>query len=229
MKMRQLIEKILMASIVMLMFNQSLWASKTLNEISKEMGLSERETVKVLNGANLILEDVKHKFTRIAKSDVPYRYKVGSSGLIDETLKIFTKGKWARIQTSSVNRSGIKKTYLDNYLNRLANMSKKSKNISVNLDFGEKMFFRDIKKTANKINVNVDIFQFFRKCKDIGDGMSCYSDITEKTFSLNIKKKRGSYFFSIDSVTVKDTMRVNSKSGKNAQRDGGFSSNIIFK
>lgn len=227
--MKYLREKILMAFMVFLMFNQSLWANKTLNEISKEMGLSKRETIKVLNGANLILEEVKHKFTRIADSDVAYRYKVGSSGLIYDTLSIFTKGKWAEIQTSSTHRSSINTTYLGNYLAKLADMSQDSKNISVNLDFGEKMFFKDIRRTANKINVNVDIFQFFRKCKDIGDGMSCYSDITEKTFSLNIKKKRGDYYFSIDSVTVKDTMRVNSKSGRYAQKNGGFSSNIIFK
>jgi hypothetical protein len=229
MKMRHLREKILMAFMVFLMFNQSLWANKTLSEISKEMNLSQKETVRVLNGANLILEEVKHKFTRIADSDVTYRYKVGSSGLINDTLSIFTKGKWATIQTSSIHRSSINTTYLDNYLEKLAYMSQDSKNISVSLDFGEKMFFKDIRRTANAINVDVDIFQFFRKCKDIGDGVSCYSDITEKTFALNIRKKRGNYFFSIDSVRVKDTMRVNSKSGKYAQKNGGFSSNIIFK
>jgi len=226
---RSLKKSILMTFVFFLMFNQNLCASKTLGEISKEMGLSKRETVKVLNGANLILEDVKHKFNRIADSDVEYRYKVGSSGLINDTLSLFTKGKWAKIQTSSVNRSSINKTYLYNYLHLLADMSQDSKNISVNLDFGEKMFFRDIRRTANAINVDVDIFQFFRKCKDIGDGVSCYSDITEKTFALNIRKKRGNYFFSIDSIRVKDTMRVNSKSGKYAQTNGGFSPNIIFK
>jgi hypothetical protein len=222
-------KKLLLSVGLFVIFSQILWANKTLQEISREMNLSERETIKVLNGANLILEDVKHKFTRIANSDVDYRYKVGFSGLINDTLTIFTKGKWAEIQTSSVNRSSINKTYLDNYLHLLANMSKKSKNISVNLDFGKKMFFRDIRRTANRIKVDVDIFQFFRKCKNTGDGVSCYSDITEKTFSLNIRKKRGDYFFSIDSVRVKDTMRVNSKSGKYAQRNGGFLSNIIFK
>jgi len=227
--MRQLTQKVLMAFIVFLMFNQSLFADKTLREISNEMGLSETETVKILNGANLILEDVKHKFTRIADSDVAYRYKTGSDGLISDTLDVFTAGKWAKIQTSSVNRSSIKTTYLDNYLHRLADMSQDSKSISVNLDFGDKMFFRDIRKTANKINVDVDIFQFFRKCKDTGDGVSCYSDITEKTFSLNIRKERGAYYFSIDSVRVKDTMRVHSKSGRYAQQNGGFSPNIIFK
>ena len=227
--MRNLRKKALVAFMFFLMLNQSLWANKTLSEISKEMGLSKKETVDVLNGANLILEDVKHKFNRIADSDVSYRYKVGSSGLINDTLSLFTKGKWAEIETSSIYRSSIDKTYLDNYLERLANMSQKSKNISVKLDFGEKMFFKDIRRTANAINVDVDIFQFFRKCKDIGDGVSCYSDITEKTFALNIRKKRGKYFFSIDSIRVKDTMRVNSKSGRYAQKNGGFSPNIIFK
>ena len=222
-------KKLLIGLGLLLTFSQTLWADKTLSEISKEMGLSQKETVKVLNGANLILEEVKHKFTRIADSDITYRYKVGSSGLINDTLSIFTKGKWAEIQISSVNRSAINKVYLDNYLHNLANMSQKYKNISVNLEFGEKMFFRDVKRIANKIKIDVDIFQFFRKCKDTGDGISCYSDITEKTIALNIRKKRGEYYFSIDNIRVKATMRVNSKSGKYAQKNGGFSSNIIFK
>ena len=226
---RTILKKVFITIMLLLTFNQTLWASKTLGEVAYEMGLSEEETVKVLNGANLVIEDAKLKFSKIASSDIDYKYKMGSSGYIHDTFPIFTKGEDAEIQTSSVNRSSIHRTYLKNYLERLAYMSQKSKNISVQLDFGEKMFFRDIRKTANRINVDVDVFQFFRKCDDNGDGVSCYSDITEKTFALNIRKKEGDYYFSIDSIRVKDTMRVNSKSGRYAQKNGGFSSNIIFK
>ena len=116
---------------------------------------------------------------------------MGDSGLIYDTYPLFTNRKHSIIQTSSVNRPTIHSIRLSNYLRYLAYISSKTKGIKVNLDFGKNMFVRDIKRIANRINIDVDVLQFFKKCDHRSDSVSCYSDITTKTFRLKIQKSGG--------------------------------------
>jgi len=199
----------IVAFVLLSMVNITLLEAKTLEDVASEMGMSKSEATKVLNGANLLIQDVKYKFHAIASSEVSYRKKMGYSGLIYDTYPIFTKGKRATIQTSSLNRPTIHRVWLSNYLEKLVYMSKQ-KGINVRLDFGNNMFVRDIKRIANRINVNIDVLQFFKKCDSRSDRMHCYSDITTKTFALKIQKSGKKYRYSIDSVRVKDTKRVSS-------------------
>ena len=203
-------DKFLMTAFVILsIVNPNLLEAKTLQEVASEMGMSKSEATKVLNGANLIIQEVKYKFHSIASSEIPYEDKMGYSGLIYDTYPLFTKGKRSTIKTSSLNRPTIHSIRLSNYLRNLAYVSK-TKGIDVRLDFGRNMFVRDIKRIANRINVNVDVLQFFKKCDSRSDSVQCYSDITTKTFALKIQKSGGRYRYSIDSVRVKATKRVSS-------------------
>lgn len=195
------------AFLFLLMGSPHLVEAKTLSEVASEMGLSKREATKVLNGANLLIQNVKFKFSEIGSSSTPYEDKVGSSGLIYDTYPLFTRGRNTDIQTSSLNRPTIHSTRLGNYLRYLAYMSKQ-KGLKVRLDFGKNMFVRNVRHIANRINIDVDVLQFFKKCDSRSDRMQCYSDITTKTFALNIRKSGGKYRFSVDSVRVKDTQRV---------------------
>jgi len=201
----------IVAFVFLSMVNTTLLEAKTLQDVASEMGMSKSEATKVLNGVNLIIQDVKYKFHAIASSEVAYYKKMGYSGLIYDTYPLFTEGKRATIQTSSLNRPTIHSVWLSIYLENLAYISKQD-GIDVRLDFGKNMYVRDIKRIANRINVNVDVLQFFKKCKRRSDRRDyCYQDITTKTFALKIKKSRGEYRYSVDSVRVKDTKRVSSE------------------
>ena len=195
------------AFLFLLMGSPHLLEAKTLSDVASEMGLSEKEATKVLNGANLLINNVKFKFSEIGNSNTPYEDKVGYAGLIYDTYPLFTYGRNTTIQTSSLNRPTIHSTRLRNYLNYLAYISRQE-GINVRLDFGKNMFVRNVSHIANKINIDVDVLQFFKKCDRRSDRMQCYSDITTKTFALNIRKSGGKYRFSVDSVRVKDTQRV---------------------
>lgn len=200
-------EKMLTTAFLFLLMGSPLLEAKTLREVASDMGLSKREATKVLNAANLLIQNVKFKFSEIGNSNTPYEDKVGYAGLIYDTYPLFTYGRNTIIQTSSLNRPSIHSTRLRNYLRQLAYMSKQE-GISVRLDFGKNMFVRNVSHIANKINIDVDVLQFFKKCDRRSDRMQCYSDITTKTFALNIRKSGGEYYFSVDSVRVKDTQRV---------------------
>ena len=200
-------EKMLTTAFLFLLMGSPLLEAKTLREVASDMGLSKREATKVLNGANLLIQNVKFKFSEIGSSSTPYKDKVGYSGLIYDTYPYFTSGRNTDIQTSSLTRPRVHSTRLRNYLKYLAFMSKQ-KGLSVRLDFGKNMFVRNVSHIANKINIDVDVLQFFKKCDRRSDRMQCYSDITTKTFALNIRKSGGRYRFSVDSVRVKDTQRV---------------------
>jgi hypothetical protein len=196
------------AFMFLLMGTPHLLEAKTLGEVASEMGLSKTEATKVLNGANVLIQNVKYKFHEIGSSNTPYGDKIGRSGLIYDTYPLFTRGRNTNIQTSSLNRPRPHSTRLSNYLKKLAYMSKQE-GISVRLEFGKNMWVRDIRHVNNIIKVNIDVMQYFKRCKN-RDRRQCYSDITTKTFTLNIRRNRGRYHFSVDAVRVKDTIRAES-------------------
>lgn len=205
------IKKILLSLVLLGCFTQIVSASgRTLSEVADIMDVSEYEAKQILNATSVFIKDVEGLFSMIADSKYDYRSKVGAYGLIDNTIELFQYGKNSIIETSSLHRSRINKRQVNNYLHSLARMSRKSNNVSVKLEFGDEIHIDDIIRAGNNLTLNASVFQLFESCKDSGDGIKCYSDVTKKTFIVKIKKIGGEYRLLVNSLRVKDTMTVES-------------------
>lgn len=207
-------QKIMKGIIIVLLLSSQMTLARSISEVARIMEVSENDAEKILGGTTILIEDVEGKFSRIASSTYPYDSKIGTYGLISDTVDLFRYGKTSVIETSSLSRSSLRKHEVYNYLHTLARMSQKKNNISVKIEFGKKFYAKNIYKKDNDIGIDVDVYQLFENCYNSGDGKRCYSDITKKTFGVKVERDGSSYRVMIDSLRVKETMKADSIDGR---------------
>jgi len=201
------IKKIVIAFSLLLIFVQPVF-SRSIEEVANTMGLSVQETEKILIATQQSIREVQAGFSSIGDSEYPYPRKVEKNGLISNLFNYFKDGENSTIEVSSLNNTSINTYNLYNYLYNLAKMSQKD-NISVKLTFGNRIRIGDIIREDSTIRLKASVYQIFQKCKkDYEDELTCYSDITKKSFIINIDSDKT---VAIESILVEETMTFNEK------------------
>lgn len=179
-------------------------SSKSIYEIADSMGVSVTEAKDIFELTYSVIKEVQNNISSIASNSYSHDQKVADSGLINSTIHTFFSSRNVPVEVSSLNGESIRRT-IYNYLHRLANFSKNGTYESVKLQFGKKVHFENVYRDSSGINLDVEVFQLFAGCKATYEGRHCYSDVTKKSFAVTINNSQK---VSIDSISVKETMKV---------------------
>lgn len=177
-----------------------------INNVASDMGVSVSQAENILKSTYTLIKEIQGNFTRIANHDYSHEQKITKNGLINNTIKFFSSAQ-SEVEVSSLNTRRVNIETIYNYLHRLSNMSKKNTYKTIKLDFGKKIFIRDVFKENGNISISADAFQLFEGCKISNEGERfCYTDITKKTFVVKIESDLSGFSTYVDRINVKETL-----------------------
>jgi len=181
-----------------------------IEHISKKLDCNEEQADDFMHYVDNFVTEVQNIFTNIASHRVADSQK---QDLINRTIQKHFKNPTSSIQVSSLNYNRIKTYPVNQYLDHLANLSKK-KYIKVKLYYKPdylsmgKIYSYQDPVYGHSYEFQIAVWQIFEgRCVD---NRPLYIDATQKDFILMFHKKKHSKYWTlkIKAIAVKETVSL---------------------
>jgi len=184
-------------------------AHEVVESVMERLQCSRNEAIHFIGVVEGFISEIQNNISKIASHSTSDSIK---EDLIDQTIANFFLKPSSWVQVTSLNRSAVRTYQIDNYLERLAKLSKNNYT-EVELIFAPdylalgKIFYYEDDIYGNAYEFNVSMWQIFRA--KFGDSI-VYQDATLKTYGFIFFKsnKSNNWKLRVKCIAAKETVTL---------------------